>query len=91
MGKASVRRGVRVYFNGERIMGRCQHCATELDLTALVQELKTWGRHDCPTPLYQAWKILVLGTSEYFDVEERQEDMEHRILAAAVKTVAAAA
>ena len=50
---------------GVRILWYCQHCNQETEITELVDKLCTYGMNDCPSELYQAWKILRLGTTEY--------------------------
>jgi hypothetical protein len=34
------------------------------------QFLNKYNRYNCPEKLYKAWKILILGTSEYKENEE---------------------
>ena len=43
----------------------CDQCNTTLDVTGLVKHLLKYDRDTCPKDLYQAWKILRLGASEY--------------------------
>ena len=61
---------------------RCGKCNSCLDITNLVYELCKYGRDNCPTKLYQAWKVLCLGTSEYSD-NKGQLELEHDILISA--------
>ncbi|KKM65383.1 hypothetical protein LCGC14_1491830 [marine sediment metagenome] len=69
----------RVFFGCSTVLWRCAHCNTNLEITELVERCREYGLMECPPNLYQAWKILRLGTSEYAEGE-----MEHTILKAAV-------
>ena len=58
----------------------CRFCNESIPITGLVGELLKYGMKDCPTQLYQAWKILRLGSLEFAD----RPDREHRIIKAAL-------
>lgn len=63
--------------------GKCNSC---LDITDLVYKLCEYGQNDCPSNLYQAWKVLRLGTSEYAN-NKGQPELEHDILISASREV----
>jgi len=63
----------------------CPVCNDSEDITILVDVLCKYGLNDCPDELYQAWKILRLGTTEYrrlYGVEK-----EHQHISSANKEV----
>ena len=43
----------------------------ETELVILQNYLKQFNRHNCPDRFYLAWKILILGTNEYYDREKQ--------------------
>ncbi len=57
----------------------CGKCNSTLEVTKLVEALCKYGQDDCPFNLYQAWKVLRLGTSEYVE-NKGQPELEHQIL-----------
>ena len=48
-----------------RVIAHSESLNIDMDITDLVDELCRYGLYDCPSDLYQAWKILRLGSSEY--------------------------
>jgi len=48
-----------------RVIAHSENLNVDMDITGLVDELCQYGLYDCPNDLYQAWKILRLGSSEY--------------------------
>ena len=57
----------RFYKDGDRlrVIAHSENLNTDMDITDLVNKLCKYNLHNCPPELYQAWKILRLGTSEY--------------------------
>jgi len=86
-----TKRGVKVYFSGYpveglQVQGRCLSCNEDLSLTSLVKVLTQYRYNDCPGSLLQAWQILILGTTEYFDLLS-QPEFEHQVLTHAIRVV----
>lgn len=64
----------------------CDECNGHEDITSLVQELVKWGVNDCPSKLYMAWKVLVLGTREYRS-GNNSPHKEHIIVRGAINNI----
>ncbi|MFA5300566.1 MAG: hypothetical protein WC389_20455 [Lutibacter sp.] len=56
---------MRIIFRYKKIYMLNDALNKETDITKLVNYLKNFDRYSVPQKYYQAWKILVLGTSEY--------------------------
>lgn len=52
-------------FHEGGIVYQCRECGGEENVTKLVEVLNGLGVPDCPSELYQAWKVFRLGTIEY--------------------------
>lgn len=73
--------GVKVYFDmNKKAVGRCIPCNKKIDIQSLIDTLVKFTTYSCPQELYQAWKILILGTVDY----NKDADTEHVILSAAL-------
>jgi hypothetical protein len=44
--------------------------SNEVRLIELQNYLKQFNRNNCPNEFYHSWKILVLGTNEYYHKQE---------------------
>lgn len=79
------------YYPGQElhIDYRCGKCNRKLEITDLVHVLCKYGTTDCPDNLYQAWKILRMGTAEYAD-NKGQPELEHSILTSALAAIVSA-
>ena len=58
-----------ITFRGKTIQYHCDPCNTDFDITTLVEYLRQFdiwkGYEKVPDKMYSAWKILVLGSTEY--------------------------
>jgi hypothetical protein len=62
----------------------CDECNSDSGITGLVEELCQYGVDNCPDNLYQAWKILRLGSSDY---RREGQHHEHKIIESALQNI----